>query len=162
MKHAPGFSLIECLIYCALLAMISMLVFGYFTRQSYALGTFIAASEHSMEWSGALQILAADIVQADSSVAYWHISREEFIWRMRDCCVAWRWHENNLYRTKGVYDFTRQKWERKSSALIARHITAFAIQTQVKNGSITTVAISAESNWHRYNREVPLMNRVLG
>jgi len=161
-KWSVGFSLIECLIYCAILALMSLLVFAYFSRQNNALRTFVASGQRSMDCFIACQLLAADIIQAEPKQMWWHQTNDEYIFKTSQESVAWRLHEHNVYRAKGEYDFARHAWEHKSTALVARHVAALSIQTQKNNAMVTAVTIRITHDSGSHTRTVPLMNRMLG
>lgn len=160
-KHAAGFSLIECLLYCSITALLGILVFSFFMRQHTAFSSFIEGNEHITQGYMCVSLMAADIKAADSIQSAWIESANELTWRTTQGWISWRWKEDKVYRSKGNYNTASSSWDTKSTALVARNMKIISIELDKKNGQITQVAIHARNSAGSYERTVPLLNRVL-
>jgi len=161
MQHPKGFSLIECLVYCAVMGSLCMLAFSYFSRQNQALSNFIASAERTMACHATISLLSADIARADSSVMHWHKDHHELVWRSSDHAIGWHWRENTIYRSKGDYDFVRHAWINKSTALVARHAVHFELIPKENNGRVIGVHYRLEDGTTSYQRIALLINRAI-
>lgn len=137
---AKGFSLIECLIYCAVASCLSVMAFAFFNRTITGVHLF-ANRQHEIlgHWS-AQQLLRKDIQMASAQAADWHIKNSVLICKVNGECIEWQLNNNNLYRSKGNYNFRSHQWEKKNTALVAKGVTYFEIVSAMNHQFITSIS----------------------
>ncbi len=113
-----GFSLIEAMIYCTVLAILVMTWFHGMITSHVA---FARESERITQLSNlyaAQDILRHDIRQASAHVDAWKKqSDSEIIWHVHKADVGWVLQDGVLLRIEGNYDSKQKKWHDKKQSI---------------------------------------------
>lgn len=123
MKRA-GFSLIECMVYCLLIATIMMLWFNgvaSFTRictaQAYQTNSLSAVYS-------ALDVFARDIRRAPHATYLWPVITDTaFVFTLPDLSnIGWEYRDDQLIRYHGNYNNAKKQWIKKTKSLILDNV----------------------------------------
>jgi type II secretory pathway pseudopilin PulG len=121
-----GFSLIESLIYCCIMAILGVLVAQFFVKQSRFYMYMRMSQQRIMMLYAAQDLLVQDLQRADSSAEQWDTRYEHLlICGMGIDSYGWILKNTKLYRITGQYNFNTHSWHNKSTTLVADHITHF-------------------------------------
>jgi len=116
-KYA-GFSLIECMIYCMVLAILFM---TWFHGMVVAHTAFVKKATKTIQLSNvyaAHDMLIRDIRHAPSKSTQWKLcTNTQLIWHQQENDIGWMIHNNTLFRIEGTYDAERQKWCKKKQSV---------------------------------------------
>lgn len=109
-----GFTLIETLLYAALLGYLAMVIFSWATHFASAINQAQKKSHNVMAIQTALLRLKADIQGADVAINRWSLDDNSMKLYCGDSAICWCQEKDRLYRI-----------ENKTKGLIATHITKF-------------------------------------
>lgn len=159
MIHAKsGFTLIECLIYCALLGMLSIVVAQFFIGNYKQVKAYTKNSEQLIMINAAYDLLRSDVQLASILIRDWQVIEKGFICRSHNQCIGWQCKEDRLYRVTGIFDFNLHQWQDPTSALMAIGIQEFNVDLLKKESRILGVDISIQSgNCRLLQAKVPLL-----
>lgn len=135
-----GFSLIECMIYCAIASYLSIMAFAFFNRTLGGVQLFSFQQQEMVSQWSIQQLLRKDIQMASADPNYWKLSSSSMVCRVDATCIGWYAQNGNLYRTKGNYDFSAGQWLKKSTALVAKGVNHFNLEIHQAQTSIEAVS----------------------
>lgn len=157
-RYAKGFSLIECLVYCVIASILSIMVFTFFNQTITKIHIFSVQEQEIVgQWS-AQQLLRKDIQMANSQLSDWDILEKAFVCKIGTRCVGWQLKNGSLYRFKGDYDFLSHQWQKKSTALVIRNLHDFALAIQQNQRLIEAITYTLQFNKVAINKKVFFMN----
>jgi type II secretory pathway component PulJ len=115
-----GFSLIECMVYCLIMATIMMLWFNgvaSFTRICTA--QMYQTNSLSTVYS-ALDVFTRDIRKAPHATYVWPVITDiAFVFTLPDASsIGWEYKNNRLLRYHGQYNSATKQWIKKTKSLI--------------------------------------------
>jgi len=154
-----GFSLIECMVYCVLMATIMLIWFNgvaSFTRlcNTYAYHTNALSTVYS-----ALDVFARDIRKAPHAAYLWPLVTDTaFIFTLPDSTsIGWECTDGQLLRYQGNYNSVAQQWSKKTKSLILDTIQtgSFAFN------NLNQENMSAEIRLVSYGKKFSRMSYVL-
>ena len=159
--HA-GISLVECIIYCVLWAVLSVLVFSFFSMHSQKFLNVTHQGQAYMLLYSTSSLLERTISMANPALAYWDTT-QGLIFRTSKGDIGWNIKDQKLYQTVGTYDFIRHHWTKKSATLIAMHVTKFNYQPIIHHDYIKSVSasIALAAPIASYEKNILLNNRLL-
>lgn len=141
-----GFSLIECLLYCAIMTLLAMLVFEFFLKSRMMAHQLTQQTKQIMAVQAAYDFILRDMEQARVDSQFWDSSdAQAVICKVGKTCIGWSLRNKKLYRTVGQYDFAFGYWTSKSAALVAQSISHFSYQTHRNNNTVLAVDIRLEA-----------------
>ncbi len=155
-----GFSLIECLIYCAIACFLSMMAFTFFNRTFTSAMTFSRNQQEIVSAWSAQHLLRKDLQAALGSSLVWNESAG-LVCKISQECVGWQMRNGMLYRIKGDYNFSTREWVKRSSALIAQKVTQFDVVIPNNPQNIEAVSYTigiGKTIWHQ---KVFLLQKVV-
>lgn len=120
-----GFSLIETLIYTALLALLCLIAFSWVNKSAHSVSKITQTTKQLMMAQAILMRLASDVQMADAARAQWNATDQELRLYHAKTPIIWRTDKNKLYRI-----------ENKSKALIGTEIIQFT-HIPIKEGART-------------------------
>lgn len=160
MKTGPGFSLIECLIYAAIMGILSVLVFSSFNRTVLGMFNYSQKQHIIMAQSTVEHLLHNDIQKASADASHWKIDESWLICRQAHECIGWHTKNSSLYRCKGIYNFTTNQWSKIKNALIASDVRHFSAHVNAASGRILSAGYIFQIEDGRYCKTVPLINGI--
>ena len=125
-----GFSLIETLIYIALLALLCLVAFSWVSKSAHSVSKITQTSKQLMMAQAILMRLAADVQMADAARAQWNVTDQELRLYHAKTPIIWRTDKNKLYRI-----------ENKSKALIGTEIIQFTSHTHYRRCSHSRIKV---------------------
>lgn len=126
MIHQKGFSLVETVVYCAIMSILSLLVFQFMIRSYDHMRSVIISGKQIMAMQSIERRLVNDIQSAIADANKWDSSQKNsFVCQNCQESIGWELIEGNMYRISGVYDFTLHRWRSKSRALVGTQIDHF-------------------------------------
>jgi len=157
-----GFSLIECMVYCSILMILSVMTFTFIARITTTISQSNSRMQQALWLEAAHELLRADIQQASCNVNEWCVQeKNQFVCKGAQEWYGWRLKGENLYRMKGIYDCNAQQWLEKSESLVARHVQLFKpvvhIEKELVKAVHCTLALRHSS---RVEETVHVMNGV--
>jgi type II secretory pathway component PulJ len=153
MNQPKGFSLIEVLVYGALLSLIVFVMMHLWSFLQTHHRVLLRAQKDFFETVCALYTLSRDIARAHPSQAYWS-EKPYLIMRItslaqkgadEEQAIGWRLKGHNLYRIHGSYDFQKRAWNRKQSVLMAHNVELFMTRLIHDNLHIKGVRCTCKS-----------------
>ena len=141
-NRKTGFSLLECMIYCFILALISVCWFS-------AVSQIIGATRSSMTTVYTVQLLtsasdflARDLREAPVSLREWHLSTQTHLsWPTAEGLVHWGYENGTLKRS--MYLYHTKKW---TTSIIAQRIGNACFKVTVDKGKMYRIDTFLESN----------------
>lgn len=154
MSNQTGFSLIETIIYCAIMSILTLLVFQFMIRSHESIATLISSGKKIMSIYSIEQRLIADIQSAQADPSKWDtIKNDSFVCQNCKESIGWELIQGNLYRISGIYDFALHYWRSKSRALVGTHIDQFTyMQNRNSSGMIALEYVLKHENKHYAGR----------
>ncbi len=158
--HAKGFSLIECIIYCAITSFLSVMLFIFFSRTIAGVRLFSAHQQEIVAQWAVQRILRADIQMASNHPEQWQVSASSLICKVGNECIGWKMQNGNLYRTIGSYNFLNRRWGKKSTALVANNVTHFENTLKENQKLIEAVSYDLHFNTRACHKKIPLLESM--
>lgn len=120
MRNQSGFSLFELLVYCALMALILMLLMQWIVGVVDASNKTAACCEEYITLATAMNRIRDDLIQARSIPQHVHIDQHDwYVWSLGSSDVGWWCSGNHLMRIEGEFDAVSLRWRSKVSNLVA-------------------------------------------
>lgn len=105
MIHQKGFSLVETVVYCAIMSILSLLVFQFMIRSYDHMRSVIISGKQIMAMQSIERRLVNDIQSAIADANKWDSSQKNsFVCQNCQESIGWELIEGNMYRISGVYD----------------------------------------------------------
>jgi len=138
-----GFSLMECMAYCIIVAIIMMLWFNAvasFTR----LCTTQACQINSLTTAySALDVFTRDIRKAPREQYLWPlITDTAFVFKLPDFFIGWECREGQLIRYQGNYNSVNKQWIKKTKSLVLDTIDACSFSLKYFHKDIVSIKIT--------------------
>ena len=137
-----GFSLIECMVYCIMVATIMMLWFNglaSFTRLCTAQSCQI--NSISTAYS-ALDVFVRDIRKAPHPLFVWPLTMDTaFIFKLDDLFIGWEYADKKLFRYQGDYNNKTKQWIKRSKSLVLDNVQECSFSFNCFNQDIVSIKI---------------------
>ena len=135
-----GFSLIECIVYCFIVSILSVLIFKFFILHSSFFINTARKQQQTVSLYALIDLLTRDIQMAQT------IQIQSF-----PSSIGWHLEKGRLYRTVG-----------KSTAVLAKDVKEFSLSflSSFDHKKIK-VSILLDSMNVSYEKVIPLINRSL-
>lgn len=149
MKGKRGFTLIECMVYVALVGVLSACAIHCVLQHYGAISQSIARSMRCSACYLARDLLVRDIRMAQNSAAHWHMPSSHYVvWRTHATDIGWEHKDDRLIRYEGHYNPAERKWHaiKKSTALMPIKNASFALEQ--RNDIIHALNFSLQENAH--------------
>lgn len=148
-----GFSLIECMVYCILVAMIMMLWFngvGSFTR----LCTAQANQTNSITTVySALDVFVRDVRKAPRNFIQWPlITDTAFIFSADNYSIGWEYKDRQLLRYHGNYNSNNKQWVKKTKSLVLDNVHACSFAYTHSNHAMMSIEIALDLRGKKISR----------
>lgn len=140
-----GFSLIECMLYCILVAVIMMLWFNgvaSFTRlcTAQANQTNSIATVYS-----ALDVFVRDVRKAPHNLIQWPLMTDTvFIFALNDSSIGWEYKDGQLLRYHGNYNGNNKQWIKKTKSLVLDNVQACFFVFNHSNHTMMSIEIALD------------------
>lgn len=130
-----GVSIIECLLYIALAAMLIMMTVSWLAHAHARLVANAAQNACIIALCAAQDLLTRDLRFAPSAVNAWKESGPSaYIWHTASSDIGWELRDKQLCRIEGSYDAATQKWGKHHTSVIADALVVFDIQLHKEKG----------------------------
>lgn len=174
-----GFTLVQLLVYLALLTGLSLMVFGFAARTYRFILERTSLHQFKIRMAMAGDLVRRDLMLASFLPADWDVVHATFkqVTMTSDGALAERWvgyqvDEKGLKRIDGIYNSGTQTWTEHSAALINAQVTTIALQPIIEQRATvarsTVIGVTVVMKAKRAEEEhvvvmtVALRNRVLG
>lgn len=141
-----GFSLIECLIYCALTMLLGVLLFNWMSSTQAALKRSCRHCELLVDRIGIFDTWSADIAMAPSENVFWKkIASTMLVWQGSEMDIGWQLEGRSLYRITGYY--TNGVWSKVTKSLISNTIgqASFGVSRNA-TGDVESAVLSCDNH----------------
>lgn len=162
MKGKPGMTLIECLVYLSLFALIATFAVTLCSRLWLGFMRNASNQQHTVNVYSALDAFASEVATAPCDAMLWKERETKcLVWTAdtsKNIDRGWAFHDGRLIRSEGNYSATSHTWISRNSATVL-HIKngEFAINKTDKQEGVT---ITCWQDQDFYQRKVHLKNRV--
>ena len=129
--NQKGFSLIETLMYVALLAILCLVAFSWVSKLGHTVAKINKTGKQVMMAHAIFARLAADIQMANSVKSHWDINSEQLSLYHANQHISWAKQKDKLYRIQN-----------KSKSLMGTGIIQFSIHAITHDMHITSIACS--------------------
>jgi len=132
-KLTKGFLLLECCIYIAICALLTLTIMQWLTRTIYETGRAIQVADKTMLQSLAHDVMMRDMQSAPGKRTEWiAIAPDYVVWKTnQNAAIGWYLHGANLVRKEGNYNEQLQQWGEHHSSVIAQGITRMQIDAHI-------------------------------
>lgn len=155
MNMRAGFSLIECLVYCFLFCMLTVLVFGWVGALQVSLAKKDKESMSDLDIYSSLDLFIRDAMNCPRNAVNWKkITPTQIIWHRASEDIGWNWHDGALYRITGEYNGTT--WINKFQSLVSNTTERIHFSVIQNKNEITSVTW----NSNIISRRIVLRNRI--
>jgi len=155
-----GFSLIECMAYCLLFALLMIMLFKFAVAMQVRVAHQSKAGSSLTNISAAHDVFAHDMRQASSHKTFWKkTTLNELIWLEGDKDIGWHFSDNKLFRIEGSYSSSLELWTQKTKSLVADNISSaqFLVLTDTDKRYVTAV----QCVFNEISRITTIRNREL-
>jgi len=155
MNKREGFSIVECLVYCALFCLLCILIFNFAITSQVSLRRLDASTMKTLDLYGALDSFALEAMAAPSRAEHWNkITEHELIWQTNENDIGWSWEKGSLYRTTGTH--TKGIWHGVTKNLVSAGLSQvqFIVKRNKKKNPISIVC-----TFDTVRRTIALQNR---
>jgi len=123
MKNQNGFTLIEWMIYFALISFVLTGIFHFVATTQKQLIRLSRKSSIVSQLCGAQDGIAHDIAVAPVDPQIWTtLSREHISWKKGEEHISWFLEKGTLYRSRQQFDKKTQSWKKKRKAVVVRDL----------------------------------------
>lgn len=162
MRNIIGFSLIECLVYCVVLGLLSITISQYFSNMCTRIHCLSAEQKEIFIQASVHQLLLRDFQSAEVRKEYWYCNGSHIICHVGSDSIGWYLQDSNLYRSKGRFNFLGHVWEERHTALVAEKVNHFDSMLLNDNATIEAVSYTIGTAQMRVSKTVFLFNMVDG
>jgi len=143
-----GSLLIELLIYLALVAVLGVMGFTWFSRSQRQLLATAQSSSSLMQLYSATDLLVRDLRASPRDPKAWLARGENsIIWRGTTSDIGWYQEKSSLYRVEGSYNLHQKKWNKKNKSIAIQNLESIRFEisqpyTQIKKVEVMVVVQS--------------------
>jgi hypothetical protein len=159
MKHKKGFLLIECCVYLAICAILTVTIMHWITQTVSEAGRSVQSTDRALTNILVHDVLARDLQSAPSNRVAWVETKPHYIvWKMNES-NAIGWYVVNggqLVRKEGVYNAALQQWGKHHTSTVTYGVRDFLIEIHIDGDTVqgvtTAIALQASASCVRYVR----------
>ncbi len=148
-----GFSLIECMVYCVIVATIIMLWFngvasftGLCNAQAHQINSL------STVYS-ALDVFTRDVRKAPHTLYAWPlITNTSFVFELDGFFIGWEYTNKKLFRYQGDYNSITKQWVKKAKSLVLDNVQECSFSFNYFNQNMVSIEITLMVYGKRLNR----------
>jgi len=168
-----AFTLIELVVYMALLSVFSLMVFGFLSWAHQLLSKRVSLLTSGVSVAAALDVVRRDLMSGSANPTLWHgkacVMTKEFLDQRgspTSVCVGWDLEKGRLRRIEGLYDFTHNRWGQRTFSTVAKGFKSFAMRPILSKDRSRIVSVlidyELETDAKTVHQEVVrVRNRVL-
>ncbi len=161
-----GFSLLQVMIYCAGVSLLSAVLFKYAAHTNRKLSMFTTHVHDCGMLLAAHDVCMRDLMMGNSEPEDWHEGENGTTWMAGDQAFGWLSTLNRIERIVGRFDMSAQQWIKSSKGLAAKIDDADCCVSPVeKNNRVTHVELSISGQVGgkeiAFNTSVAPRNRVV-
>lgn len=141
---APGFSMLEFLVYHALFCFLAFLGMIIIARSCMSIKMQEGQEQAFLDSSLAYDLFARDVYHAPADKQLWkHASDTAIIWHDAHTKndKGWCWQQQCLYSIEGNYDKDKQQWLSARKSLVASQVTKAQFSLHEHNDMIIAVSL---------------------
>jgi len=182
MRIRPAFTLIEVLVYGALLSIFAVLMFGFVGSMRQQIEQVRMVGAHELTTALALDLMRRDLVSADMQRSIWDpaagVSTKSVLdekGRVTQLSVGWQCVKNGIKRYEGNYDFTQRKWLKRATSFYGCSLSDMKFELRLSHDrqyveqvviiystpKITLMPVSSPQSLIVFQENIRLRNRVL-
>ena len=155
-----GFSLIECMLYCGILALVMMLWFNgvsFFTRACFAQTCQINSVSTLYT---AFDVIIRDIRKAPKNLSSWSLlSNSKFVFKLdKTNSIGWEFINGQLIRYQGAYNYENKQWAKRTKSLVLKDIEKGSFSFNYMNQQLISLLITIKSHGKTIERISYLLN----
>lgn len=150
-----GFGLIECMIYCLLVALLAVTWMQGIASVCRALSGYSRQCNAMVVLYSAHDLLVRDLRNAPRTNKGWKkVLPTELIWHTNGTDIGWQFIDNQLVRMEGVYQAGSDSWSKRSKSIVATNLEQIQFQANQKGGKVSSVGIRLQGHGHTIERDV--------
>jgi hypothetical protein len=135
--YASGITLIECVTYLALCALMSFLLFAWWVASHEHLAIVQRKTEGALAVRLLYQIVTRDISQANPENKSWHIKNNELKFAQGNDTITYQFHQGTLSRT-----IHKQGASKGAKGVIARALQAVSFTMVAQRHMVSAIRMS--------------------
>lgn len=159
MKHKKGFLLIECCVYLAICAILTVTIMRWIAQTVSEAGRSVQSTDRALTNVLVHDVLTRDLQSAPNNrVAWVEVKPDHIVWKITEN-NAIGWYVINggqLVRKEGVYNTAVQQWGKHHTSTVTYGVTSFVIEMEIDGNAVqgitTTIALQGSSPLARYVR----------
>lgn len=149
-----GTTLIECLLYCTLLVLLTTISFSWLSRTQAALQKQTKINNESINDMILRDVIMNVLRQAPSDARKWKKrDSHEIVWSQHDHDVGISYEKGQLIRSEGLFLVAIGQWKTRTKSIISNTLKkfAFSLKTQEKWGEqwIVQAMVHCDANDYR-------------
>lgn len=158
MNRKKGFLLIECCVYIAICAMLTITIMRWITQTVAEAGRTIQSTDRAMMNILVHDVMVRDLHTAPSNPLAWlEAQPDHIVWKTdAGIMIGWSVHNTQLIRKEGNYNSQLHQWGKHHTSIIAHGIAQFRVEMEKEGdfikGITTTVCLDGSSPSIRYAR----------
>lgn len=118
-----GISIIECLVYCALLTLLATVSFNWIFKTHTIIKEQNSKNNQTIGLGAVSDFIIRELRAAPSLKTSWKkIESHEIIWTQGDFDIGWTYEKGQLIRYQGKYSQDLDQWSEKSKSIISSAI----------------------------------------
>lgn len=151
--NSKGFSLIECMLYCAIVAVIMLLWFNGVASFIRTCTTQANQINSLSAVYSALDVLVRDIRKAPNLASAWPLITDSiFVFeefhdspesptQTNSSSIGWEYKDKQLLRYQGNYKSNKQEWTKRAKSLVLSDVETCSFSFNLVNQTMVAVTI---------------------
>lgn len=158
MNGKKGFLLIECCLYVAICAILTLTIMRWITQTVAEAGRTVQSTDRAMMNILVHDVIVRDLHMAPSNPAAWlAIQPDQIVWKTdAGTMIGWSMQHAQLVRKEGHYNAQINQWGKHHTSTIAHGVTQFRVEIEKENDFIkgikTTICLESSAPSVRYAR----------
>ena len=143
MARKRGFLLIECCVYIALCAILTITLMRWIVQMMLESEKHMHIIQKNMNIALVHDVLMRDIQSAAGYSSAWSIKPNAMVWKNDNTtAIGWYVDHGRLVRKEGAYDQARNKWSKHQTSTIAYNVHVFKIRADNHEQKIIGIEIT--------------------
>jgi len=151
--NRDGFSLIECMVYCVIVATIMMLWFNGVASFTRVCTTQAGQINLTSTAYSALDVFVRDIRKAPHNFNEWPLMTDTAcVFKLDEYSIGWEYKDGQLFRYQGNYNGSDKQWVKKTKSLVLDALQGCSFAYNRSNQTMVSIEITLMTQGKKLNR----------
>lgn len=136
-RQVSGITIIECIVYIALSALLSMMLFRWWATSQRQVNVLEGTVQQAITERLVYVLISRDIMQASPQITDWQIADKQCSFSTHQGTISYRISKGILYRVLKKVGALRS-----NKAVIARHVSTMQVSMETLGGLVKAISLS--------------------